>query len=311
MKSENATNAEEVKDPSEGLNETRTEDIRPRAFIEAHERLDRIYSEILRLGLERQIVELELYGYTVLPSVKPIEFFDDLRRTILKLGAEDAAAGKKWPLAGPNGRSYLVPWLLARGRIFEEAVMAEKPLALVSWLLGESCQISSNHGHVRVEGDPAQGLHNDAPMVPEPVPDHAVTCNMMWVIDEFTRESGATLVVPGSHKRRGHPNPGAHKTAVPLEAPKGSVIVFSGNLIHGAGARTIPGERVGMTVYFKRMFVQPQEDLNSVIGDEVVARNPPRFAHLIGRDNPYPAKDFGFFNAKGMKYMSHTVDSRG
>ena len=53
MKSEKATNAEEVKDPSEGLSETRKEDIRPRAFIEAHERLDRIYSEILRLGLER------------------------------------------------------------------------------------------------------------------------------------------------------------------------------------------------------------------------------------------------------------------
>ena len=66
-----------------------------------------------------------------------------------------------------------------------------------------------------------------------------------------------------------------------------------------------------MTVYFKRMYVQPQEDLNAVISDEVVARNPPRFAHLIGRDNPYPAKDFGFFNAKGMKYMARTVDSRG
>ena len=311
MNSENATKAEGVQERREGVSETQTEDIRPRAFIEAHERLDRIYGEILRLGLERHIVELELYGYTVLADVKPIGFFDDLRKTILQLGAEDAASGKKWPLAGPDGGSYLVPWLLARGRIFEKAVMAEKPLALVSWLLGESCQISSNHGHVRVEGDPPQGLHNDAPMVPDPVPDHAMTCNMMWVIDEFTRESGATLVVPGSHKRRGHPNPGAHRTTVPLEAPKGSVIVFSGNLIHGAGARTIPGERVGMTVYFKRMYVQPQEDLNAVISDEVVARNPPRFAHLIGRDNPYPAKDFGFFNAKGMKYMARTLDSRG
>ena len=92
-------------------------------------------------------------------------------------------------------------------------------------------------------------------MVSDPVPDHAMTCKMMWVIDEFTRESGATLVVPGSHKRRGHPNPGAHRTTVPLVARKGYVIVFSGNLIHGAGSRTIPGERLGMTVYFKRMYV--------------------------------------------------------
>ena len=148
-------------------------------------------------------------------------------------------------------------------------------------------------------------------MVPDPVPEHAMTCNMMCVIDEFTCKFGATLVLPGSHKRRGHPNPGAHRITIPLEAPKGSVIVFSGNLMHGVGAPTTPGKRVGMTAYFKRMYVQPQEDLNSVISDKVVARNPPRFAHLIVRDNPYPAKDFGSSNAKSMKYMARTLDSRG
>lgn len=189
--------------------------------------------------------------------------------------------------------------------------MAEKPLALASLLFGESCQISSIHGHVRVEGDPPQALDNDAPTVPDPMLDHTMTGNLMWVIDEFTRESGATLVVPGSHKRRGHPNPGAHRTTVPLVARKGYVIVFSGNLIHGAGSRTIPGERLGMTVYFKRMYVQPQKDLNAVISDEVVARNPPRFAHLIGRDNTFPAEDFGFFIAKGMEYLARTADNRG
>ena len=62
MNSENATKAEGVQERREGVSETQTEDIRPRAFIEAHERLDRIYSEILRLGLELHIVELELYG---------------------------------------------------------------------------------------------------------------------------------------------------------------------------------------------------------------------------------------------------------
>ena len=50
MNSENATKAEGVQERREGVSETQTEDIRPRAFIEAHERLDRIYSEILRLG---------------------------------------------------------------------------------------------------------------------------------------------------------------------------------------------------------------------------------------------------------------------
>lgn len=65
--------------------------------------MDRIYTEILRLGLERHVVELKLYVYTVLADIKPIQIFDDLRKTILKLGAEDAESGRTWPLAGPGG----------------------------------------------------------------------------------------------------------------------------------------------------------------------------------------------------------------
>lgn len=286
-------------------------DTRHHNEIERHQRLDRMRDQVLRLGLERNVLDLELYGYTILEDVKPLSFFDELRETILRLGEQDRVAGHRVPLSGRNGNSYLVTWLLARGKIFEEAVMAEKPLALITWLMGESCQISSNHGHVRGEGDPPQGMHTDTPMMPDPIPEAPAASNMMWVTDDFSLESGATLVIPGSHKRRTSPAPGAMKNAIPVEAKKGSVIVFNGNLWHSAGARTLPGERVGMTVYFNRMYVRPQEDLNAVISNEVVARNPPRFAHLIGRNNPYPAKDFGFFNPKGAPYFSKTTDPRG
>jgi len=286
-------------------------DHRHPTVIDAHKRLDRMRDEIVRLDLTQNVLELELYGYTIVENVKPLAFFDELRDTILRLGEEDRVAGKRIPLSGPNGKSYLVTWLLARGRIFEEAVMAEKPLALITYLMGESCQISSNHGHVRSEGDPPQGMHTDAPMVPEPIPAAPVASNMMWITDDFSLESGATLVIPGSHKRQHNPFPGAIKQAIPMVAKKGSVAVFHGNLWHSAGARTIPGDRVGMTVYFNRMYVRPQEDLNSVISDEVVARNPSRFAHLIGRNSPYPAKDFGFFNPKGASYFGRTTDQRG
>ncbi|XOV86138.1 MAG: phytanoyl-CoA dioxygenase family protein [Pseudomonadota bacterium] len=281
------------------------------ATVETSQRLDRMRDEIFRLGLERNIVELELYGYTVVQDAKPLAFFDELRDTILALNEEDRVSGRRIPLSGPNGNSFLITWLLARGRIFEEAVMAEKPLALITYLMGESCQISSNHAHIRGEGDPPQGMHTDAPLMPEPLPDFPVASNMMWVMDDFSRESGGTLVIPGSHKKRVHPSPGTIKMAVPISAPKGSVIVFNGNLWHSAGARSLPGVRVGMTIYFTRMYARPQEDLNAVISDEVVARNPPRFAHLIGRNNPYPARDFDFFNPRGAKYFGPTRDGRG
>ena len=285
--------------------------VRPRQAVKAHERLDRMYDEIVRLDLSRNVLELDLYGYTIVHDAKPLSFFEELRATILKLGEEDRQNNKTIPLAGKDGASYLVPWLLARGRIFEEAVMAEKPLALITYLMGESCQLSSNHAHVRVQGDPPQGMHTDSPLMPDPLPDAPVASNAMWVIDDFSLESGATLVVPGSHKKRSNPPANAMEMAIPIEAPIGAVIVFNGNLWHSAGARKLPGERVGMTQYFRRMYAIPQEDLNGVISDEVIARNPSRFAHLVGRDSPYPGEDFEFFNLEGAKYLGPTSDSRG
>ena len=287
------------------------ETVRPRQAVKAHERLDRMYDEIMRLDLSRNVLELDLYGYTIVHDAKPLSFFEELRATILKLGEEDRQNNKTIPLAGKDGASYLVPWLLARGRIFEEAVMAEKPLALITYLMGESCQLSSNHAHVRVQGDPPQGMHTDSPLMPDPLPDAPVASNAMWVIDDFSLESGATLVVPGSHKKRSNPPANAMEMAIPIEAPIGAVIVFNGNLWHSAGARKLPGERVGMTQYFRRMYAIPQEDLNGVISDEVIARNSPRFAHLVGRDSPYPGQDFEFFNLEGAKYFGPTSDSRG
>jgi hypothetical protein len=48
-----------------------------------------------------------------------------------------------------------------------------------------------------------------------------------------------------------------------------------------------------MTVYFSRLYARPQENLAEMLGDEIVDRNPPRFAELIGRYNPYPMDYYG------------------
>ena len=290
-------------------------DMRHPEVIAQHERLDKLRDEIFGLGLERNIVELELYGYTIIHDVKPLAFFDELRETILKLGEEDLELGRRLNLSGEDGGSYLVFQLVNRGRIFEEAVMAEKPLALVTYLLGESCQLSSCGGHVRAQGDVPQGMHVDTPFVPAPLPGFAHTCNMMWCTEDFTYEAGGTLVVPGSHKTCSIPLTGrtTRNMAIPVEAPKGSVIVFTGHLWHGAGARTLPGVRVGMTVYFSRMYARQQEPLNELISDEIVNRNPPRFAQLIGRNNPYPypSDGYGFDRTKIADHISKTKDPRG
>ena len=47
--------------------------------------------------------------------------------------------------------------------------------------------------------------------------------------------------------------------------------------------------------------------------DEIVDRNPPRFAKLIGRNNPYPypSNGYGFEGTKVADHISRTKDPRG
>ena len=59
-----------------------------------------------------------------------------------------------------------------------------------------------------------------------------------------------------------------------------------------------------MTVYFSRMYARTQEPLNDLISDEIVARNPPRFAELIGRYNPFPSDYYALDFEKLARYAS-------
>ncbi|MGB0919694.1 MAG: phytanoyl-CoA dioxygenase family protein [Alphaproteobacteria bacterium] len=287
---------------------------RKAAHLTARDRLNRLHEDIITQGLERNVVELELYGYTVVKNVKPPSYFTALRARLLALDAEDKAAGRTIPIAGKHNKSRNIFQALPRGlEVVEQAVMAAAPLTLVTYLLGESCQLSSVHGHIRAEGDPPQDMHTDASYLPDPLPEWNHVCNVMWCLDDFSEAAGGTYVVPGSHKKRAHPAPGqsTRDQAVAVNAEQGDVFVFGGNLWHGAGARQLPGERVGMTAYFSRMYARQQEPLADLVSEEAINRNPPRFAELIGRHNPYP---FGAQKDAPQhmgRYYTNTPDSRG
>ena len=97
--------------------------------------------------------------------------------------------------------------------------------------------------------------------------------------------------MPGSHKWCRHPigaecivpaNPGdfGNAQAVPVEGKAGSLIVWHGNLWHGAFNRRTPGLRVSVTNYMVRPYIRTLEDFIGKIPQETLDRNPTRFAIL-------------------------------
>ena len=254
-----------------------------------------VHRAAMDLGLERNVADLDILGYTVIDNAAPQTWFDSLRARMVEIAEEDMRDGTACFYA--EGQRL---WhLLCKGRVFEEAVLNERVLALITLLLGESCTVSSVTANFVREGAPNQMMHGDTAMVPDPLPPYAQVANAIWCCDEWTEENGATRVVPGSHKLCRRPRVGeAEAQAVPVTCERGSVIVTHGSLWHGGGAKSTPGIRVGLLAYFCRMYMRTQEPLLEMVPREVVDRNPPRFARLLGAHVPYGWRTNGPDQAK-------------
>ena len=251
---------------------------------DAHARIDR---EIAELGLERNVAELADQGYTVVRDAFDDAFAARMRARLLEVADEDDREGvvTMGGSRGPTGRTVFR--LVERGRVFEEAAMNPKLVAIMGRVLGPGFTISTFTGMIRPAGTPKLPLHSDNQFMPAPFPEWNQVATAVWYLEDLKEEHGPSRVVPGSRKIGRHPKAGeGEDRAVAVEAPKGSLVIWVGNTWHGNCARTAPGERVTLHTAFSRMHVRSLESYAD-LPDEVLARNPPLFAQLVGRSLPF------------------------
>ncbi len=109
-----------------------------------------------------------------------------------------------------------------------------------------------------LKGHEGQQLHLDSNL---PGVNYCIVMNVLWLLDDFTAENGATRVVPGSHKWTTYPLDGEiHKKEVLITGKKGSAIIFNGNLWHGGGVNTTSDSRWAVALGYARWFVKPSFD---------------------------------------------------
>ena len=268
------------------------------------EALERTLSKIDELGLEGNLIELETIGYTTVKGVLSEDRIQRAKNAILRrvesntgkkidpdtATAEDLSGGLG---VGNNYQHYM----LYDDEVFEEILMEEKPLALVTYLLGESCHLSSVGCHFKGPGAVGwAGLHADT-NGPQPFPLYANTSNVNYALTPYSREAGALCMVPGSHKRARRPTPEesalsdekCNPEAVSMNISPGDAVVWHGNAWHGSFARQIPGIRMNLAMYFVRYHVVTQERDKDNVPQEVLDRHAKddRFKRLLGGEQRF------------------------
>jgi ectoine hydroxylase-related dioxygenase (phytanoyl-CoA dioxygenase family) len=245
----------------------------------------RLLDQVARLGLEHNVAELDALGYAVIEDAAPLELFDRVRADILAVTQEVRDRGEEPFNFGPN--TSMVYRLLAKSDAAAEAVLTPKLVAIMSYLLDEGYVAQVATGSVLDAGAQAGPLHCDNQFFPDPFPVQVHMGTAIWCCDVFDGELGSTHVVPGSNHRCRHPRPGEGlDAAVPVVAPRGSIVVWTGHTWHRSGARTAPGQRVALHTGFSRPHIRAFEGYEPDEIERLVARDE-RFTRLLGADLPY------------------------
>jgi ectoine hydroxylase-related dioxygenase (phytanoyl-CoA dioxygenase family) len=140
-------------------------------------------------------------------------------------------------------------------------------------------------------GSTEQLLHRDEgdwPHFPAPKPE--LTINWMVALSDFTAANGATRLVVGSHLWNKCDMTAANSSVTQAVMPAGSVLFYTGKILHGAGAnRTTDQWRKGMWFAYCLGWLRQYEN-QFLASPPAVARNFPKLAQeLLGYRTHNPA----------------------
>ena len=175
--------------------------------------------------------------------------------------------------------------------IFVPPITNPAYLELARHLLGPDFQLAEVGGLWIKPGAPAPSFHADVPVgwFPQsglPVPDACFIVNSLWMLTDFSRENGATQLIPYTHHSRRVPRPNVDykQHRLSAEGPAGSVVIFHGSIWHRGGANVTQNkQRVGLSIPFHAHWMDPAAGGWNLMKRSVRDRMPPLIQQMSRR----------------------------
>lgn len=181
-----------------------------------------------------------------------------------------------------------------------------RELAMDELVLGAAKTFLSPHGGTQLHftqainirpGESAQTLHRDRGLWGGHIPRRIETqFSTIWAATEFTRENGATLVVPGSQRWDADRRPKPDEIAYAEMSP-GSVLLYTGTVIHGGGANVTNTSRLAVLIHYALDWLRQEENQYLSCPPEIAKDLDPELRALVGYSQAGPL--LGFYSTPG------------
>ena len=188
--------------------------------------------------------------------------------------------------------------LVARSATCRDLVLDPLVSALAATVLGRNSDGFQLHFTQAVSigpGESAQVLHRDRGVWGGYVPRRIETqISTIWAATDFTRDNGATFVVPGSQHWDADRLPESDEVAS-AEMTAGSVLVYTGTVMHGGGTNATDTNRLGVLLHYTLTWLRQEENQYLSCPPEVAAELSPELRALLGYSQG--GRVLGFYSA--------------
>ena len=175
--------------------------------------------------------------------------------------------------------------LVARSPAARQAITHPLVLDAARRFLGRfSTNIQLNLTQVMrlLPGQPAQQLHRDRYLWSQHLPATVEPMfNCMWALTDFTEQNGATRVAPGS-QRWPWDRAAAPGEVIPATMPAGSVLLYTGSVIHGGGHNASDAPRIGMNITYLLAWLRQEENQYLSCPPDIARDLPVELRDLLG-----------------------------
>lgn len=173
--------------------------------------------------------------------------------------------------------------LLAKDTRFAKIIEHDLTMAIIDQYLFPSYLL---WGAIAIKihpGETPQHFHTDDESAATPRPRGPAGMSVMWALDDFTEENGATQYIPGSHFWPDgwtveDDDPRIKKAVMKA----GSIMLWQGTVVHRGGNNYSSETRLGITTQYCQPWLRPVENMSLAVPAEKAAQYSDKIRGMLG-----------------------------